>query len=69
MAVGNKSFVERVKAELGALAIGKRIGKTGDVYHLREDSAAYRANFDIKNDEIEPINTYLWMISTKLTES
>ena len=36
MAVGSKGFVEGVKAEMGALAVGKKIRKTGDVYHLRE---------------------------------
>ena len=58
--VGNKSFVEGVKAEMGALAIGKKIRKTGNVYHLREDSAAYRANFDTKNDDIGPKNAHFW---------
>lgn len=68
VAVGNKSFVERVKVDMGALAIGKKIRKTGDVYYLREDSAAYRANFDTKNDDIGPINTHLWMINNNKSD-
>lgn len=63
VAVGDKSFVERVKVDIGAFAIGKKIRKTGDVYHLREDSAACRANFDTKNDDMGPIYTHLWMIN------
>jgi hypothetical protein len=47
--VGNKSVVERIKVEMGAFAIGKKGRKSGDVYHLQEDSAAYRANFDTKH--------------------
>lgn len=31
VAVGNKNFVEGVKAEMGALAIGKKIRKTDDI--------------------------------------
>jgi hypothetical protein len=49
VAVGNKSFIGRIKVEMGTLAIGKKVRKSGDGYHLREDSAAYRANVDTKH--------------------
>ena len=69
VAVGNESFVEGIKAEIEALAIGKKIRKTDDVYHLREDFVVYRANFDTKNDDIGPKNAHFWMIDLNLSIS
>ena len=51
---------------MGALAIGKKIRKTDDVYHLRDNSAIYRANFDTENDDIGLKNAHFWMIDLYL---
>lgn len=55
-----QSFVEHVKAAMGGLAIGEKIRKTGEVYHLRGDPAVYRVSFDTKSDDIGPGNAHFW---------
>jgi hypothetical protein len=60
IAVGNRSFVERVKSLMGALAIGRKSTEAGDSYQLREHSVPYIAHFGDKNSDIGPENTFFW---------
>jgi len=60
IAVGNKDFVERVKALMGALAKGRQSIEVGDSYQLREPAAVYTANLEGKKDDIGLKNTHLW---------
>ena len=48
IAVGNRSFVERVKSLMGALAIGRKSTESGESFHLREPLAPYKADFGAK---------------------
>ena len=60
IAVGNRSFVERVKLLMGVLAIGRKSIGAGESYQLREPSVPYSAHFGGKKDDIGPENTLLW---------
>ena len=58
IAVGSKSFIERVKSILGGLVKGRKIKKNGDGYQLRESSVPYGGVLEAENEDIEPKNTY-----------
>ena len=60
IAVGNRSFVERVKSLMGALAIGRKSTEAGDSYQLREPAVPYIAHFGGKKGDIGLENTWLW---------
>ena len=60
IAVGNRSFIERIKSLMGVLAIGRKNIKVRDSYQLREPAAVYNAHFKGKKDDIGLINTWLW---------
>jgi REP-associated tyrosine transposase len=60
IAVGNKSFVERVKSLMGALAIGRKNIEVGESFQLREPAVYYGAHFGLKKCDIGPENTYFW---------
>jgi putative transposase len=60
IAVGNKSFVERVKSLMGALAIGRKSTEAEDSYQLREPAVPYIAHFSGKKNDIGPENTFFW---------
>jgi len=62
IAVGNRSFVERVKSLMGVLAIGRKSTEAGDSYQLREPAVPYIAYFGVKKADIGPENTWLWDI-------
>ena len=57
IAVGNRSFVERVKSLMGALAIGRKSTEAEDSYQLREAAVPYIAHFGDKKEDIGPENT------------
>ena len=63
IAVGNRSFVERVKSLMGALAVGRKSTKVGDSYQLREPAALYKADFGAKKRDIGPKNAYFWDVN------
>ena len=46
IAVGSKSFVEKVELELGIKAKYREVTAAGDMYALREPAIAYEGNFD-----------------------
>lgn len=60
IAVGSKSFIERVKVLMGVLARGRKSIEVGDSYQLREPPVPYRALFGGKKDDIGLDNTWLW---------
>jgi hypothetical protein len=60
IAVGEKSFVERMKALMGVLAAGRKSIEVGDSYQLRESAAVYNANFKGEKDDIGLENACLW---------
>ena len=62
IAVGSKSFVEKVKSLLGFKAKGRDVMKGGEEYHLREEAAPYMALSSAENDDIGADNTYYWDI-------
>ncbi len=63
VAVGSKSFVERVKSMLGVLAKGRKTIETKEGYQLREPSALYGSHSKVKNEDIGTDNTYYWDIN------
>jgi len=62
IAVGNKSFVERVKSLMGGLAIGRKSVEAGESYQLREPAASYGTHFRAKKCNIEAENSYFWNV-------
>ena len=60
IAVGDKSFVEKIRSLMGVMAIGRKSNEAGDVYQLREPAAPYMAHFGGKKSDIGPKNTYSW---------
>ena len=60
IAVGNRSFIEDVKAQLGFRAKGRDVIEGCEGYQLREGATHYKALFEAENAGIIPENTYLW---------
>jgi putative transposase len=60
IAVGNKSFVERVKSLMGVLAIGRKSIEAGESFQLREPAVPCGAHFEDEKGDIGPKNTYFW---------
>jgi hypothetical protein len=65
IAVGSKSFIERVKSILGGLVKGRKIKENGDGYQLRESSVPYSGFLKAENEDIGLKNTYFWEINTE----
>ena len=62
IAVGNRIFIEKLKALLGFRAKGRKVKEGGEGYQLREDPAPYNARFEAEKGNIGPENTYLWNV-------
>ncbi len=60
IAIGTKSFVDRIKSLMGTMAVGRKNIGTGDSYQLREPAAPYNAHSEFKKDDIGPENTWPW---------
>jgi putative transposase len=60
IAVGNKSFVERVKSLMGALARGRKNIGVGESFQLREPAVPYGAHLGPEKCNIGLENTYFW---------
>ena len=60
IAVGSRSFVERVKSLMGVLAIGRKSIRAGESYQLREPASPYGAHLGAKKCDIGPEKTYFW---------
>ena len=63
IAVGNRSFIEKVKALLGFRAKGRKIKEVGKGYYLREGPAPYKGLFEPEKEDIGSENTYLWNLN------
>jgi len=55
IAVGSKTFVEKIKAFLGFRAIGRKVTGADDMFELREGQAPYG-----KADDSACGNTFFW---------
>ena len=62
IAVGSKSFVERIKTLLGAVTRGRKVREASEAYQFREPLALYDSHFGIKNYYIEPESSYYWNV-------
>ena len=62
IAVGSRSFIEKVKDIFGFRAKGREVKEGFEGYQLRERSASYDAFFEAKKDDIGLENTYSWDI-------
>ena len=65
IAVGSKSFIEKVKSLLGFKAKGRDVIEGVEGYHLREEAAPYMALFRAEKDDIGPENAYFWDVNTE----
>ena len=65
IAVGSKSFIEKVKSLLGFKAKGRDVIEDGEGYQLREESAPYMAFFRAEKDDIGPENVHFWDVNTE----
>jgi hypothetical protein len=62
IAVGSKSFVENVKADLGFKAKGRGIIEEGEGFQLREEHNRYNVFFESKKDDIAYENSHFWEV-------
>ena len=60
IAVGSKTFIEKVKAQLGIRAKGRGVIENGGGYQLRDEAVPYKALFEVKKDDLGPENTFIW---------
>lgn len=60
LAVGSKTFIDRVKKKMGIAAIGRKRINSGESYQLRESQIPYDAHLGAKNSDIDVENTYFW---------
>ena len=60
VAVGSDTFVEKIKKQLKAMAIGRRILPTDDGWELREEVSSYNALFGAQKGNMDHKNTYSW---------
>ena len=60
IAVGNRSFIEKVKSLLGFRAKGRKVKEVGKGFQLWEGPARYNALFGAEKEDIDPVNTYFW---------
>jgi len=60
IAVGTKSFVEKIKEKLGARAIGRGVVEAADAYELKEPEGTYKTHFGGKMGLLRPENAYFW---------
>ena len=60
IAVGAKSFVEKIKEKLGPQAIGRRAVEAADAYEFKEPEGTYTPHFGGKMGLLRPENTYFW---------
>jgi len=65
IAVGGKSFIEKLKSLLGFKAKGRDVIEDRGGYHLREEAAPYMALFSAEKDDIGPENAYFRNVNTE----
>ena len=67
IAVGDSTFVHKVKSELGFKAMNRRVMEATDTYTLREKSERYSAIFTAESEALRPENTLLWVENAEIT--
>ena len=60
IAVGRRSFVEKVKSELGSKAAHRDVIEADGSYALREPAEAYGLKFTAQNEGLSTQNIFLW---------
>jgi len=65
IAVGGRSFIEKVRTLLGFRAKGRDILEGDEGYQLREGAASYKGLFGVEKDDIGPENTYIWDVKVE----
>jgi len=60
IAVGSRSFIEKVKSELGVRATHRDIVEADGGYALREPAGAYASNFTAESETLGSQNTFFW---------
>jgi len=60
IAVGSKTFVDKLKSLLIGVTVGRKVKKSGDGYELREPVTPYIVNFGGKNGDIGLENRHFW---------
>jgi len=63
IAVGDKEFVMRIKAKLGAKAMGRRAVENGEGHELREAQNSYKPLFNPEKCSLRLKNAYFWQLS------
>jgi putative transposase len=60
IAVGSRSFIEKVKDDLGVKAAHRGVIEAGGSYALREPAEAYASNFTGERETLRSQNTFFW---------
>jgi putative transposase len=69
IAVGNLTFVETVKSELGGRAMHRGVEQRDGAYALREGSEAYNEDFGTESYPLRLENTVFWNENRAATET
>jgi hypothetical protein len=69
IAVGNRSFIEKVKALFGFRAKGREIKEGGEGYQLKGGPAPYNALFEAEKKNIGYEDTYYWDSNLQISVS
>ena len=67
IAVGDFTFVAKVKSELCFKALHRRLTEVTGTYTLREESEPYSAYFTRESEALRPENTILWDENAEIT--
>jgi putative transposase len=62
IAVGDKDFILKTKAKLGANGIGQKAFENNSGYELKETQESYSRLLNPENDRLRPNNTYSWNV-------
>ena len=60
IAVGSKSFADKLKEKLGYRARGRRVEESESTSELKEEVSGYKVNFDAENGTLSLNNGYFW---------
>ena len=60
LAVGSRTFVEKIKEELGYKALHRELNRVDGTYALQESGEAYSSRFAVENEALRFENALLW---------
>jgi putative transposase len=60
IAVGNKPFINNVKALMSGMALGRKVIESGESFQLKEAQYPYNAHLGAKKSDMDAKNAYLW---------